>query len=122
MNLTRHQKTSSKPFKLLNKRHLQTRPHMRLERALLPDLPEVGVDPAGAVPEIASVTLGEVSTRVVELVEVHERDIQDVYALLEDAQDGDSIDGGRGGLCFPRGLGSFNRIESGHPLGASDPS
>ncbi|GKE36134.1 hypothetical protein Tco_1455456 [Tanacetum coccineum] len=79
------------------------------------------VDPAGAVPEIASVTLGEVSTRVVELAEVHEHDIQDVYALLEDAQDGDSIDGGGGGLCFPRGLGSFDRIESGHPLGASDP-
>ncbi|GJU93593.1 hypothetical protein Tco_1318349 [Tanacetum coccineum] len=48
------------------------------------------VDPAEAVPEVAPVTLGEVSTRVVELAEVHERDIQDVYALLEDAQDGRS--------------------------------
>ncbi|GJU99738.1 putative reverse transcriptase domain-containing protein, partial [Tanacetum coccineum] len=48
------------------------------------------VDLAEAVPELAPVTVGEVSTRVVELDEVHERDIQDVYALLEDAQDGRS--------------------------------
>ncbi|GJW86081.1 hypothetical protein Tco_0159226 [Tanacetum coccineum] len=48
------------------------------------------VDLVEAVPEIAPVTIGEVSTRVVELAEVHERDIQDVYALLEDAQDGRS--------------------------------
>ncbi|GKC31869.1 hypothetical protein Tco_1039163, partial [Tanacetum coccineum] len=46
------------------------------------------VDPAVAVPEIAPTTLGEVSTRVAELVELHERDTQDLYALLEDAQDG----------------------------------
>ncbi|GKF21282.1 hypothetical protein Tco_0069920, partial [Tanacetum coccineum] len=43
------------------------------------------VDPTEAVPKIAPMTLGEVSTRVVEL---HERDIQDMYSLLEDAQDG----------------------------------
>ncbi|GJS16765.1 putative RNA-directed DNA polymerase, eukaryota, reverse transcriptase zinc-binding domain protein [Tanacetum coccineum] len=48
------------------------------------------VDPAEAVPEVAPVTLGEVSTRVVKLAEVHKRDIQDMYALLEDAQDGRS--------------------------------
>ncbi|GJR58742.1 hypothetical protein Tco_1500904 [Tanacetum coccineum] len=48
------------------------------------------VDPAEAVPELAPVTIGEVSTRVVEIAEVHERDIQDVYTLLEDAQDGRS--------------------------------
>ncbi|GKD29978.1 hypothetical protein Tco_1240756 [Tanacetum coccineum] len=48
------------------------------------------VDPAKAVPEIALVTLGEVSTRVVELAELHEHDTQDLYALLEDAQDGRS--------------------------------
>ncbi|GJZ77359.1 hypothetical protein Tco_0642031 [Tanacetum coccineum] len=45
------------------------------------------VDPAEAVPEIAPTTLGEVSTRVVELAELHERDTQDLYALLENAQD-----------------------------------
>ncbi|GJW29321.1 hypothetical protein Tco_0046196 [Tanacetum coccineum] len=45
------------------------------------------VDPAEAVPEIAHMTVGEVNTRVVELVELHERDTQDLYALLEDAQD-----------------------------------
>ncbi|GKA43197.1 hypothetical protein Tco_0735921, partial [Tanacetum coccineum] len=45
------------------------------------------VDPAEAVPEIAPVTLGEVNTRVTELAELHEHDTQDLYALLEDAQD-----------------------------------
>ncbi|GKB50739.1 hypothetical protein Tco_0901492 [Tanacetum coccineum] len=49
------------------------------------------VDPAEAVPEIAPVTLGEVNTRVTELVELHEHDTQDLYALLEDAQDRDRM-------------------------------
>ncbi|GKD21601.1 hypothetical protein Tco_1223304 [Tanacetum coccineum] len=57
-----------------------------------------------------------------ELAELHEHDTQDLYALLEDAQDRDSMDGGGGGLCFPRGLGSLDRIESGDSSGASDPS
>ncbi|GJS98784.1 hypothetical protein Tco_0819954 [Tanacetum coccineum] len=47
-----------------------------------------GQDPAEAVPEIAPMTLGEVNTRVTELVELHEHDTQDLYALLEDAQEG----------------------------------
>ncbi|GKE93325.1 hypothetical protein Tco_1574420, partial [Tanacetum coccineum] len=45
------------------------------------------VDPAESVPEIAPVTLGEVNTRVTELAELHEHDTQDLYGLLEDAQD-----------------------------------
>ncbi|GJZ66572.1 hypothetical protein Tco_0623268 [Tanacetum coccineum] len=45
------------------------------------------VDPAEAVPEIAPMTLREVNTRVTELAELHEHDTQDLYALLEDAQD-----------------------------------
>ncbi|GKB56275.1 putative reverse transcriptase domain-containing protein [Tanacetum coccineum] len=45
------------------------------------------VDPAKAIPKIAPTTLGEVNTRVTELAELHERDIQDLYALLENAQD-----------------------------------
>ncbi|GKC61269.1 hypothetical protein Tco_1088867 [Tanacetum coccineum] len=45
------------------------------------------VDPAEAVPEIAPMTVEEVNTRVTELVELHEHDTQDLYALLEDAQD-----------------------------------
>ncbi|GJX69054.1 hypothetical protein Tco_0304781 [Tanacetum coccineum] len=49
-----------------------------------------GTDYGFAVPEISPVTLGEVSTRVVELAELHEHDTQDLYALLEDAQDGRS--------------------------------
>ncbi|GJS17996.1 hypothetical protein Tco_0412468 [Tanacetum coccineum] len=64
------------------------------------------VDPAEAVSEVAPMTVREVNTRVTELAELHERDTQDLYALLEDAQDGDSIDCGGGGLCFSRGLGS----------------
>ncbi|GJU04861.1 hypothetical protein Tco_1121291 [Tanacetum coccineum] len=45
------------------------------------------VDPAEAVPEIAPMTVGEVNTRVTELAELHEHDTQDLYALLENAQD-----------------------------------
>nr|GEZ89963.1 hypothetical protein [Tanacetum cinerariifolium] len=45
------------------------------------------IDPAEAVPEIASTTLEKVNTRVTELAELHELDTQDLYALLEDAQD-----------------------------------
>ncbi|GJX96647.1 putative reverse transcriptase domain-containing protein [Tanacetum coccineum] len=45
------------------------------------------VDPAEAVPEVAPMTVGEINTRVTELAELHERDTQDLYALLEDAQD-----------------------------------
>ncbi|GJX94080.1 hypothetical protein Tco_0348666 [Tanacetum coccineum] len=55
---------------------------------------------------------------VIELAELHERDTHDLYALLE----GDNMDCGGGGLCFSRGLGSLNRIESGDPSGALDPS
>ncbi|GKE44733.1 hypothetical protein Tco_1472017 [Tanacetum coccineum] len=32
-------------------------------------------------------TVGEVNTRVIKLVELHDYDTQDLYALLEDAQD-----------------------------------
>ncbi|GJV03185.1 hypothetical protein Tco_1336754 [Tanacetum coccineum] len=78
------------------------------------------VDLAEAVPEITLMTVGEVNTRVTELADEHDR--QDLYALLEDAQDRDSMDGGGGSLCFPRGLGSLDRIESGDLSGASDPS
>ncbi|GJT15550.1 hypothetical protein Tco_0874256 [Tanacetum coccineum] len=45
------------------------------------------VDPAEAILEIAPMTVGEVNTRVTELVELHEHDTHDLYALLEDAQD-----------------------------------
>nr|GFB79876.1 hypothetical protein [Tanacetum cinerariifolium] len=45
------------------------------------------VDPAETVPEIAPMTVGEVNTRVAELVELHEHDTQDLYALLEDSHD-----------------------------------
>nr|GEW50625.1 hypothetical protein [Tanacetum cinerariifolium] len=46
------------------------------------------IDPAEAVPEMAPTTLEKVNTRVTKLVELHEHDTQDLYALLEDAQDG----------------------------------
>ncbi|GKE86370.1 hypothetical protein Tco_1560112 [Tanacetum coccineum] len=51
------------------------------------DIRDTWVDPAEAVPEIAPMTVGEVNTRVTELAELHEHDTQDLYALLEDAQD-----------------------------------
>ncbi|GJT26188.1 hypothetical protein Tco_0906463 [Tanacetum coccineum] len=46
------------------------------------------VDPAEAVPKIAPMTVGEVNTRVTDLAKLHERNTQDLYALLDDAQDG----------------------------------
>ncbi|GJR42192.1 hypothetical protein Tco_1310295 [Tanacetum coccineum] len=56
------------------------------------------VDPTEAVLEITPMTVGE------------------------DDSPGDCMDGGGGGLCFPRGLGSLDRIESGDSSGALDPS
>nr|GEV54808.1 hypothetical protein [Tanacetum cinerariifolium] len=69
------------------------------------------IDPAEAVPEMVFTTLEKVDTRVTELAELHEHDTQDLYALLEDAQDGDSMNHGGGGLYCPRGLGSIGRID-----------
>nr|GFB08200.1 hypothetical protein [Tanacetum cinerariifolium] len=46
------------------------------------------IDQIEAVPEIASTTLEKVNTRVTKLAELHEHDTHDLYALLEDAQDG----------------------------------
>ncbi|GKB09631.1 hypothetical protein Tco_0837943, partial [Tanacetum coccineum] len=46
------------------------------------------VDLAEAIPEVAPMTVGEVNTRVTKLAELHECDTHDLYALLEDAQDG----------------------------------
>nr|GEV75776.1 putative reverse transcriptase domain-containing protein [Tanacetum cinerariifolium] len=48
---------------------------------------DIWIDPAEIVPEIAPMTVGEVNTRVTELAELHKHDTQDLYALLEDAQD-----------------------------------
>nr|GEV19165.1 reverse transcriptase domain-containing protein [Tanacetum cinerariifolium] len=45
------------------------------------------VDPAEAIPEIAPMTLAKVNTRVIKLSNLNEHDTQDLYALLEDAQD-----------------------------------
>nr|GEW36694.1 putative reverse transcriptase domain-containing protein [Tanacetum cinerariifolium] len=45
------------------------------------------IDPTKTVLEITPMTVGEVNTRVTELVELHEHDTHDLYALLEDAQD-----------------------------------
>ncbi|GKF71622.1 hypothetical protein Tco_0207736, partial [Tanacetum coccineum] len=90
------------------------------------EIRDTWVGPAEADPEIAPMTAGEVNTRVTELAELHEHDTQDLFVILEDAQDSRSrishMDGGGGGLCFPRGLGSLDRIESGDSSGASDPS
>nr|GEV71046.1 hypothetical protein [Tanacetum cinerariifolium] len=45
------------------------------------------IDPIEAVPEMAPTTLEKVNTKVTELAELHEHDTQDLYSLLEDAQD-----------------------------------
>ncbi|GJY35157.1 hypothetical protein Tco_0420535 [Tanacetum coccineum] len=75
-------------------------------------------------PKTQSYDGGEVNTRVIELAELHEHDTQDfrlIYLWGYDDSLGDSMDGGGGGLCFPRSLGSLDMIESGDSLGASDP-
>nr|GEW72475.1 integrase, catalytic region, zinc finger, CCHC-type, peptidase aspartic, catalytic [Tanacetum cinerariifolium] len=46
------------------------------------------IDPVEAVPKMETMTLEKVNTRVTELAELHEHNTQDLYALLEDAQDG----------------------------------
>ncbi|GJZ68199.1 putative reverse transcriptase domain-containing protein [Tanacetum coccineum] len=48
---------------------------------------DVWVDPAEAVEEVAPTTLEGVNAKVTELAEVQEEDTQDLYALVEDAQD-----------------------------------
>nr|GEV00198.1 hypothetical protein [Tanacetum cinerariifolium] len=45
------------------------------------------IDPAETIPEITPMTVGEVNTRFTKFAELHEHDTQDLYALLEDAQD-----------------------------------
>nr|GFA12093.1 hypothetical protein [Tanacetum cinerariifolium] len=61
-------------------------PHKRLCLSTLGSR-DTWIDPTETVPNIAPMTVGEVNTRVTELVVLHERDTRDLYALLEDAQD-----------------------------------
>nr|GEY77512.1 hypothetical protein [Tanacetum cinerariifolium] len=69
-------------------------PHKRLclstlgSREVGYEIRDTWIDPAEAVPEMAPTILEKVNTRVTELHEHHEYDTQDLYALLEDAQDG----------------------------------
>ncbi|GKA39184.1 hypothetical protein Tco_0731735 [Tanacetum coccineum] len=59
-----------------------------------------------------NITVGEVNTRVTELAELHEHDIEDLYSLLEDAQDSRRQYGWwRRRLILPGGLGSLDKIE-----------
>ncbi|GJR60205.1 hypothetical protein Tco_1502367 [Tanacetum coccineum] len=74
------------------------------------------VDPAEAVPEIAPMTVGEVNTRVTELAELHEHDTQDLYALLEDAQDSRSRISQRVDMDSQRAGLSQGTIQSFRPL------
>nr|GEW61610.1 hypothetical protein [Tanacetum cinerariifolium] len=52
------------------------------------EIRDTWIDPTEAVPEMAPTTLKKVNTKVIELAKLHEHDTQDLYALLEDAQDG----------------------------------
>ncbi|GJX34815.1 reverse transcriptase domain-containing protein [Tanacetum coccineum] len=51
------------------------------------DYGDTWMNPVETVLEIAPMTVGEVNAWVTELAELHEHDTQDLYALLEDAQD-----------------------------------
>ncbi|GJX99520.1 hypothetical protein Tco_0356539 [Tanacetum coccineum] len=73
-------------------------PRKRLHLSTLGSRYEVGESSTARPTKIFK--QNKVNTRVVELAELHERDTQDLYALLEDAQDRDSMDGGGGGLCY----------------------
>ncbi|GJR96964.1 hypothetical protein Tco_0269138 [Tanacetum coccineum] len=77
------------------------------------------VDPAETVPEIAPMTVGEVSYIIASRYGLAAGRF--AYEGWDDSLR-DGIDGGGGGLCFLRGLGSLDRIESGDSSGASDPS
>nr|GEW24116.1 hypothetical protein [Tanacetum cinerariifolium] len=48
---------------------------------------DVWVDPTEAVEEVALMTLEGVNARVTKLADVHEEDTQDIYVVIEDAQD-----------------------------------
>ncbi|GKB82139.1 hypothetical protein Tco_0949034 [Tanacetum coccineum] len=48
---------------------------------------DVWVDPAEAIEEVALTTLEGVNDRVTELAAMQEQDTQDIYAVIEDAQD-----------------------------------
>nr|GFB30340.1 hypothetical protein [Tanacetum cinerariifolium] len=63
-------------------------PTDELDRALRGVEGDTWIDLAVAVPEMAPTTLEKVNTIVKALAELHEHDTQDLYALLEDAQDG----------------------------------
>nr|GEV45948.1 hypothetical protein [Tanacetum cinerariifolium] len=60
--------------------------HQRAEEVVY-GIRDVWVDPTEAVEEVAPMTLKGVNTRVTELAAVQEQDTQDVYAVIEDAQD-----------------------------------
>ncbi|GKB74039.1 hypothetical protein Tco_0935451 [Tanacetum coccineum] len=68
------------------------------------DIRDTWVDPVEAVPEIAPMTLGEVNTRVTELAELHEHDTQDLYALLDNAQDKEEAYASREAWAYSMGL------------------
>ncbi|GJY37983.1 hypothetical protein Tco_0424347 [Tanacetum coccineum] len=102
-------------------------PRKRLYLSTLGSRYEVGESFTARPTRGRGIDYGFVSTidaeeRVTELAKLHEHDIQDLYALLEDAQDRDSMDGRGGGLCFSRGLDLLDRIESSDSSGASNPS
>nr|GEW03208.1 hypothetical protein [Tanacetum cinerariifolium] len=61
--------------------------HLHMPPPVRYGIRDTWIDPAETVPEIALMTMGEVNARVTELSELHEHDTQDLYALLEDAQD-----------------------------------
>ncbi|GKE48986.1 hypothetical protein Tco_1480244 [Tanacetum coccineum] len=66
-----------------------TAPTSRFERAerVGYGIRDVWVDPAEAVEEVAPTTLEWVNARVAELAKVQEQDTQNIYAVIEDAQD-----------------------------------
>ncbi|GJU04071.1 putative reverse transcriptase domain-containing protein [Tanacetum coccineum] len=105
--------------------HYHTTPPSIITYSHLFDLrvrfPSLSSHLARDVEEMAGQEIRDVG--VTELAELHEHDTQDLYALLEDAQDSRSrISQATRGLSLPERLGLPIRIESGELICASDPS
>ncbi|GKB73039.1 hypothetical protein Tco_0934451, partial [Tanacetum coccineum] len=55
------------------------------------EIKDVWVDPREAVDEVAPITLEGINTRVTELAAVQEQDMQDIYVVIEDTQDRQTV-------------------------------
>nr|GEW44406.1 putative reverse transcriptase domain-containing protein [Tanacetum cinerariifolium] len=82
---------------------------------------DIWVDPIEAIEEVAPMTLEGVNTRVTELVEVHEQDTQDIYVVIEDAQDTQTQLSQRVDGQLSAALGQIQALQARDQAHANDP-